>query len=417
MLRQVAEGVPFDQARDHAVADLAAVDRRLAHELAAGVLRHRHELDARLEPLVHRGWSSVGAGLRDILRLGVYQLSLLDRIPPHAAVSTTVDLAREVEGETGARFANAILRGVGGRTAAPAAFLDPARALAEQYSHPVWIVGRWLARFGPEATAELLRWNNTRPQLAIQPARQSLELLQQHCYGQGVAARRAAHDAGLLVDGRPTDLPGFLQGDFVVQDPAQALVARFVDPPPGALVYDACAAPGGKTIALGRRAGRVVAGEVRRDRIARLQENLARAGSGNEFVIQATATAPPLRPIDVVLLDVPCLGTGTLARHPDARWRIGPDGLSRLVAAQAGLLEGAATVVRPGGWLVYATCSLEPEENEEQVDQFLDRHPEFRRDPGLTVPSALLTAAGDLQLLPHRDGLDGAFASRLRQTR
>ena len=314
MLRQVAEGVPFDQARDHAVADLAAVDRRLAHELAAGVLRHRHELDARLEPLVHRGWSSVGAGLRDILRLGVYQLSLLDRIPPHAAVSTTVDLAREVEGETGARFANAILRGVGGRTAAPAAFLDPARALAEQYSHPVWIVGRWLARFGPEATAELLRWNNTRPQLAIQPARQSLELLQQHCYGQGVAARRAAHDAGLLVDGRPTDLPGFLQGDFVVQDPAQALVARFVDPPPGALVYDACAAPGGKTIALGRRAGRVVAGEVQWDRIARLRENLARAGSGNEFVIQATATAPPLRPLDVVLLDVPCLGTGTLAR-------------------------------------------------------------------------------------------------------
>jgi 16S rRNA (cytosine967-C5)-methyltransferase len=415
MLRDVAAGLPFDQARDRAVAELPEVDRRLAHELAAGVLRHRHELDARLEPLVHRGWSSVGSDLRDILRLGVYQLSLLDRIPPHAAVSTTVDLAREVQGETGARFANAILRGVGGRAAAPAALLDPVRALAEEYSHPEWIVRRWLARFGPEATTGLLAWNNTRPRLAIQPARESLEALQQHCFEQGVPARRAPYDAGLIVEGRPTDLPGFQQGDFVVQDPAQALVARFVDPPSGALVYDACAAPGGKTIALGRVAGRVVAGEFRRERVPRLRENLSRAGSEREFVIQATATAPPLRPIEVVLLDVPCLGTGTLGRHPDARWRIGPDGLQRLVAAQAALLEGAASVVRPGGWLVYATCSLEPEENEEQVDHFLERHPEFGRDPGDAVPATLRTAAGDLQLLPHRDGLDGAFASRLRR--
>lgn len=416
ILRAVQEGQPFEQALDRGLARLEDADRRLAHELAAGVLRSRTDLDARLQPLVHRGWSSVSAELRDVLRLGAYQLSVLDRIPPHAAVSTTVELARDALGEKAARFTNAILRGIGGRAAPPAESGDPAAWLAATHSHPPWLVRRWLARFGPDATAALLERNNARPGLTLQPARASLEELQRKLWEGGIAARRAPFESGLVLDSaRPTDLPGYADGTFVVQDGAQSLVARFAAPPAGATIYDACAAPGGKSIALGRAAGRIVAADLRMERVSRLASNLRRAGTGRESPVVATAMAPPLRAVDLVLLDAPCLGTGTFARHPDARWRVAPEALTRLAAQQRELLDGVAPVVRPGGWLVYATCSLEPEENEEQVNAFLARHPEFHRDPPADFPRELLSPAGDLTLLPHQHGLDGAFAARLQK--
>jgi 16S rRNA (cytosine967-C5)-methyltransferase len=416
VLREVQAGRPFDQALDCALAGLIEPDRRLAHELAAGVLRQRTDLDARLQPLVHRGWSSVRAELRDVLRLGAYQLSTLDRIPPHAAVATAVDLARAELGEQAARFTNAILRGLGGRAAAPARSADPSAFLANRYSHPEWLVRRWVDRFG-EAEAEcLLQWNNRHPTLTIQPARGTLDSLQASLWTAGVGARRAPFDAGLHVENtRPAELPGYASGAFFVQDGAQQLVCRFAAAPAGAVVYDACAAPGGKTIALGRGARMVVAGEARRERVPRLVENLRRAGNGREWAVLASADTPPVRPVDVVLLDAPCLGTGSLGRHPDARWRINAGALVRLVDRQSAMLEAVSQAVRPGGWLVYATCSLEPEENEGQVNAFLDRHPEFARDGSDAVATELRTPPGDLLVLPHRHGLDGAFAARLRR--
>jgi 16S rRNA (cytosine967-C5)-methyltransferase len=209
-------------------------------------------------------------------------------------------------------------------------------------------------------------------------------------------------------------VPGFAEGAFYVQDPAHALVAAFAEPPAGAAVYDACAAPGGKSLALGRVAGTVVSADRRRDRVRRLSENLARAGSGREHVIVADAAAPAVAAADLVLLDAPCLGTGTFARHPDARWRASAAALDALVLRQRRLLDGAAAAVRPGGWLVYATCSLEPEENSDQVDAFLARHPGFSRDPG-SMDLSYLTPAGDLEILPFRHGMDGAYAARLRR--
>lgn len=414
ILCAVRGGAPFDQALARALGDLPESDRRLAHELAAGVLRHRTDLDARLEPLVHRGWSSVTPELRDVLRLGVYQLGALDRIPPHAAVSTTVELARSTIGEKAARFANAILRGVGGRAAPRPLGTDPAGHLADRYSHPDWLVRRWVDRFGLADAEALLAWNNERPHLVIQPARATLEDLQRMLWERGVGAKRAPLDAGLVVDsGRPMELPGYPEGAFIVQDAAQALVCRFAAVAPGSTVLDSCAAPGGKTIALGRTAGRILATELRLERALRLVANLARAGTGREHVVVASADAPPCRAVDLVLLDAPCLGTGTLARHPDARWRISPEALKRLADQQRRLLEALAPTVRPGGLLVYATCSLEPEENEEQVNGFLHRHPDFRRDPGAALPPEFLTPVGDLMVLPHRHGMDGAFAARL----
>jgi len=417
VLHGVEGGQPFDQALGHALEGLAEPDRRLAHELAAGVLRQRSDLDARLQPLAHRGWSTVTPQLRNILRLGIYQLSALDRIPAHAAVATTVELARTVLGEKAAKFTNALLRKAGGRAAAPSLGTDAAAHLADRFSHPVWLVRRWLTRFGIEETERLLDWNNSRPSLVLQPARATLETLQRRLWDHGVGATRAPFDAGLILDGgRPADLPGYEDGAFLVQDASQALVARFAAVPEGATVYDACAAPGGKTIALGRVARMVVAGEVHRERTRRLVENLRRAGSGREHAVIASAGASPLCQVDMVLLDAPCLGTGTLARRPDLRWRVTPEALAKLATEQRDLLEAVVPAVRSGGWLVYATCSLEPEENEDQVNGFLDRHPDFRRDPGQALPAELLTPAGDLLLLPPRHHTDGAFAARLRRT-
>ncbi len=412
------KGEPFDAALDRAIGPLPDDDRRLAHELAAGILRSQSLLDARLAPLVPRGLDAVAPALRDVLRLGAYQLTVLDRIPAHAAVSTSVALGRDAGGKPAAGFINAVLRRVASaaRTPAVAADGDDAARLARSHSHPEWLVRRWIERFGSDGARALLERNNTRPALVLQGARASLDDLRRRWESGGIAVTPAPYGAGLTTDRtRPGDLPGFAQGDFVVQDPAQALVAWFADMPADAIVYDACAAPGGKTIAIGRSVRAVVAADVSRVRARRLAENVARAGSGREHVVVADARRPPLRDAAAVLVDAPCLGTGTFARHPDARWRVSIEALAVLAEAQAGLLEAAAAAVGPGGLLVYATCSLEPEENEQQVERLLARHPEFHREPCEGFPAALVSAKGDLMILPHRHGMDGGYAARLRR--
>jgi 16S rRNA (cytosine967-C5)-methyltransferase len=416
ILTQVREGKPFDAALDRVAGGLSSSDRRLTHELAAGVLRQRSLLDQQLAPLVPREWSLVDPVLQDILRVGAYQLTRLERVPAHAAVDTSVALARRVRGTRAAGFVNAVLRrlsqGAPERTQPDAGV----PALAVEYSHPDWLVERWLNRFGQEETEALLRWNNTPPALVVQPARAGLERIDQEWQAAGIETGRAPYGAGIVPElTRPVELPGYREGHFIIQDPAQALLARFVDPPPGAVLYDACAAPGGKTIALGRTIG-VVAGEINRRRARRLSQNLARAGSGREHVVVADARRPPIGTVDVVLVDAPCTGTGTFARHPDARWRVTPDALPRITQLQRELLAGTVGLVPPGGLLVYSTCSLEPEENEMQVERFLEEHPNFQREPGPVAELPLLSPHGDLSILPQLHGMDGAYAARLRRT-
>lgn len=439
VLAEVRAGQPFEAALDRALAPLSGPDRRLAHELAAGVLRGRSSLDARLAPLVTRGWAGVSPELQDVLRLGALQLTQLDRVPAHAAVDTSVALAKLAGGSRAGGFVNAVLRRLDRVPAGPGSELTSApatepgdrpasttvaerpaatdlAALAQASSHPAWLVERWLARFGPDETAALLRWNNGRPQLVLQAARASLDALERRWSEAGIAATPAPFGAGLTTDRtRPQELPGFDEGAFLVQDPAQALLAWFADLPPEVVLYDACAAPGGKTIALGRGMAGTVAADVSRPRVRRLARNLARAGSGREHAVVADAQHPPVRPLPAVLLDAPCLGTGTFARHPDARWRVSPEALAALARRQATLLDGVAEAVAPGGLLVYSTCSLEPEENEAQVEAFLSRHREFRRERSETFPAALTSPSGDLTILPQRHRMDGAFAARLRR--
>ena len=345
-------------------------------------------------------------------------------MPAHAAVSTAVELAREAAGEGAARYVNQALRrlareeGRGTR--------DGARGGGEG-THPTWLVERWRRRFGDDAAARLVAWNDTRPSLTVQPVKWDDATLQTRLQDAGISVTRAAFEAGLrLVSGphsspvpRPPSLPGFSEGAFIVQDPAQALVVRFAAIPREWRVYDACAAPGGKAVLLERSGAGVVAGDGRRERLVRLVETTERAGRAIR-VVGADLRAAPFAPrsFAAVLVDAPCAATGTMARHPDARWRVTPRAIARAAERQRLLLDAAADLVRTGGVLVYATCSLESEENEDQVNRFLGQHPEFVRAPvKADLPQQLLTAAGDFQSLPFRDQIDGAYAARLRRER
>ncbi len=427
VLHDIRHAVPFDRALERALTGLPDADKRLAHELAAGVLRHRTPLDHAIAPHVAGGASGVRDDLLDILRLGAYQLLFLERVPRHAAVDTAVTLGRRIAGARVGGFINAVLRkvaeqkqdsgsrieGSGTEPATPAA-----DSLAIEYSHPVWLVDRWLARFGQEDTENLLKANNTRPSLVIQPARWARDALLAGLTQQGISWHPAPFGAGLVIaDRRPRELPGFASGSCYVQDPAQALVVRYFDLAPRTVLFDACAAPGGKAIAFSTRAGFVAAGDLRPARARRLRENLERAAPGPTAVLVADAEAPAVRPVDTVLLDAPCLGTGAFARHPDARWRVSEPALAELAAQGGRLLRGLVETVRPGGLLFFSTCSLEPEENEVQIEAFLASDARFRREPSSTVSPELLTPVGDLMLLPQRHGTDGAYAARLRRVR
>lgn len=407
ILRATSLGALFEAARDRAVRGLQEPDRRLAHEIAAGVLRHRRELDRRLRRILERSWRRTTPEVRELLRMGAYQILRLRRIPPYAAVSTTVEVAKRRTGNKSAAFVNAVLRRllldeqVAGPEAATAS--EPV-ALAARYSHPDWMVERWTERFGPEATERLLRHNNQRPPLVIQPCNWPRDQLEETLNRRGVLWEEVIGGYGLVVKGvKPWELPGFSEGAFIVQGPAQARFVREASIPPGWTVWDACAAPGGKA-ALLSMAHRVLASDSNRRRLKRLRETLERVRS-RAMVFAADARIPPFREksADAVWLDVPCSATGTLARHPDARWRLSLRRIARLAELQRELLDGAARVVRPGGLLVYSSCSLEPEENEDRVNRFLSAHPDFRR------------ARSDLFLFPPDTGSDGGYLAVLRR--
>ena len=421
-LADLRAGVLLDAAFDRRSGLLDARDRRWAQELVYGMLRRRSWLDAVLGERVRGGMVRLDPDLTDLLRLGAQQLLHMGSVPPYAAIGQTVELAKQRHGVGASKLVNAVLRRLDRDRAdlhveTPA---DAVAALALRFSHPRWLVARWLARWGARETASLLEANNAQAPLVVRPFGVVREQLEAMLESSGVAVADAPLVSDSLAIGGGVglrDLGAFQQGLFFVQDPAATLVTRYSAFPAGARVADVCAAPGGKAVELARTAAFVVASDASVARLGRLRETVARLELRNVHPLVSDARAPALMPLEAVLVDAPCTGTGTFRRHPDARWRLAPNDIAVLAATQRAILHAAASIVAPRGLLVYSTCSLETEENDAQVETFLAAHPEFTLEPPPegTVPAAVLDA-GRLRVLPHRHGADGAFAARLRRS-
>lgn len=376
-------------------------------------MRLRGRWDHLLERHVRGGLERLDDDVLDLLRLGAHQLRAMG-VPSYAAISETVDLARSVGAGRASGLVNGVLRSLdrAGSDADgwPDPETDPAGWLSTRGSHPRWLVERWLDRWSFDDVARLVDFDNRVPDLNLVPAD-----------GDTDAAAAALDDAGvecevddvsgtLRVD--TSDVPGVLAlHPAFVQDPAAALVMRYAAIPAGATVADLCAAPGGKALSAARTARYVLAADPSAPRLALIEENARRLGLPIHLVL-SRGEAPPVRDMDVVLVDAPCTGTGTLRRHPDARWRLSPDDPARMAGVQARILLGAADAVRPGGILVYSTCTLEPEENIGVVERFLEQRPDFGPAP---PDDELPMVDGALEVLPQRRGTDGAWAMRMKR--
>ena len=411
-----------------------ARDRALATEIAVGVQRWRNALDHVIAAATARPTSRLDAEVLDVLRLSAYQLLHLTRVPASAVVDDAVNLTKRAGKRSASALVNAALRRISRRRQSlplPPRPDDPAdRDAVLQYftislSHPAWLAERWLDRLGFARAEAWLRFNNEPAPLTLRPlpfrGDRTALLAALDLAGIRVHPGRFAPEALVVDQGslRP-DLP---PGLFAVQDEASQLVTLAAGAHPGRRVLDTCASPGGKAAALAaamRGQGLLVAADVRDRRVALLRETIAASGAPNVRVVQADLRLPlPFRPVfDCVLVDAPCSGLGTLRRDPDIRWHRTASDLAALAAAQATMIDHAAGVVAPGGRLVYATCSSEPEENDQVVDAFLARTPGFRavdlgREPHM--PAAVLDARGRLSTTPDRHGLEAFFAAALER--
>ena len=411
----------LDHSFERRIPPLDARDRRWTRELVYGMLRHRGWIDAILSDRVRGGLVRLDPDVIDLLRLGVYQLTNMGSVPAYAAIAQTVELAKRRHGLGASKLVNAVLR----RTDRERDELimpvssEPAEALAIRYSHPRWLIARWIERWGEQDTERLLALNNAEAPIVIRPygiVREQLEAMLEEA-GVHVAEAPYVSDSIAISGGITfTELGAFKKGLFFVQDPAATLVTEYAAIAPSTIVADLCAAPGGKSLELSKTAGTVIASDKSLGRLQRLLANERRLETTNVFPFVGDARHPAVAPVDAVLIDVPCTGTGTFRRHPDARWRLKISDLAVMSALQKTLIRAAAKVVKPGGLLVYSTCSLEPEENDEQVDSFLSENPDWilEAPPEGSVAPELLDG-GRLRVLPQRHGTDGAFAARLRR--
>lgn len=417
-------------------AGLSREERALATELTYGVLRWQGRLDYLLAAVADRPWETVDPGLRRLLRLGAYQLAFLSRVPEYAAVNETVALApiARPPGDRGAKaFINAVLRALLRRHATlpfPDPSIDPVGALAARWSHPQWLVARWVARLGAQEAEALLRANNEPPRLsvAVNRLRSRPEDVRDHLARITGSVTPGRFVPGLfhLQDGAEALRdPAFAAGLYFPIDEASALPILLLEPRPGDTVLDACAGGGGKAaLLLGSLGpgGRVIALDPSARAHRRLREAKARLGLDRLLPVQADARqASRLLTCQFgkVLVDAPCSGLGTLRRHPERKWQQEEAGLTALAQLQQALLQGVAPLVNSGGLLVYSTCSLEPEETDHVAKAFLRDSPDFAaEDPRDSLPESeanMVDPGGALRTWPHRHGIDGFYAIRFRR--
>jgi 16S rRNA (cytosine967-C5)-methyltransferase len=394
-------------------------------ELTYGVLRNRSRIDWLLDQYSKQPVSSTDDWTRNILRLGAYQLLFLDRVPASAAVNTSTELAKQYGKKHG--YVNGLLRSLERKkTDLPLPVdADIAQRLSILHSHPLWLVRRWVTRIGADRTEEVLRQNNKDAPLIIRAnsLKGTRDELITRLASQGAEARKSRFSpAGVEILSSPgiTALEAFREGRGMVQDEAAQLVTQMLAPKPGERVLDACAAPGGKATYLaelmGNR-GEIVALESNKKRIDRIRENSDRLGITIIRPKMGDASRYKEGLFDRVLIDAPCSGLGVLRRHPDGRWTKTEQAMQERSALQKKILANCAGLLKPGGILVYATCTTEPEENEDVVQDFLAQHPEFTLDdPSPFLPDAaasLVNTDNYFRTFPNAPEMDGFFGARI----
>lgn len=416
VLRQHAERTEYlEMILEKALADLPLeqADRGLVQELTFGVVRWQATLDWLIARKTH-GQNQKGE-LQILLRLGLYQLFWLSRIPDHAAVHETVEMAKRLGFGSQAGFVNAVLRGYLRERATTEQELRDLKTAqpALGNSHPDWLCARWEERWGRETLPLLLTWNNTPPPTyaRVNTLRATPETLAAQLETEGVhfvprPCDWVGPDLVFELKSHPplAGLPSFQQGRFYIQDPSTLLAVRQLEPHPGDSVLDLCAAPGGKTTFIAQlmnNQGQIMAQDPQIHRRELIRQNCDRLGVTCVQLARSTTTVNPdlTAPYDRILVDAPCSNTGVLRRRVDLRWRIRPEELLRLRATQVELLQQAALQLKPGGTLVYSTCSLEREENEEVTQEFLRGRSDWRLE-------------SERLLLPFVEGVDGAYVAR-----
>jgi 16S rRNA (cytosine967-C5)-methyltransferase len=433
--RVEAEGAYADALLGHRLHEsgLAPRDRALATRLVYGTLAWQGYLDHLLAAFSRRLPETLDLPIRTLLRLAMFQICLLTRIPPFAAVNTAVELAKRSRSGAVAGLVNAVLRRAASGwwdVAFPSRDTDLAGFLSTRLAHPRWLVERWLVHYGEVETEALLRANNEPAPTVLRV--NSVKVDRAHVIAEWQAGGlRAAptrySPVGISLDGAgtaPETLPGHETGWLTAQGEASQLVGFLVGPRPGDRVLDACAAPGGKTTHLAELMGdrgEVVALDIHARGLERLARSAQRLGLSivRAQIADAMQWRIPTQAFDCVLIDAPCSGLGTLRQHPEVKWRRTPEDIRNLSTLQGQLLHRLSDAVRPGGVLVYSTCTLSRDENEAVLTAFLRERPAFTvDDPRPFLPEdarELVDGEGMLRTFPHRHGLDGFFAARLKR--
>ncbi|HSE89086.1 MAG TPA: 16S rRNA (cytosine(967)-C(5))-methyltransferase RsmB [Candidatus Binatia bacterium] len=418
---------------DHSLKDpvVSARDRALLTELVYGTLRWRGKIDARLNLHFRRSLADTDPFVRNLLRVAFYQLLFLDKIPDYAAVNEAVQLAKAHGGNKVAGFVNAVLRNFlreKDSIAEPQPTNDWQVALANEYSHPGWLINKWLDYFGREETEALMRANNEIAPLVLRvnSCKSSREALLALLLKSGVSAVATRWSpVGIWVKSRsPVDrLPGFQEGLFQVQGEASQLVSYLLSPQKGERILDACAAPGGKTTHVAELmadTGEVIALDKSEKGIDKIRENAARLGLTSPRAAKADIRHPlPAEfrsSYDRILVDAPCSALGTLRSHPEIKWHRNESDIKRLAHLQKHIIDQVVHYLKPGGVLVYSTCTLTKDENENVVEDFLEDHKEFVLEDAavyLSGRASFLVRGSYYMALPHRHNTDGFFAARM----
>ncbi len=437
ILNQLEEA---DRHPDHILSDsfkryrhLTSLDRAFLTELTYGTLRWRGKLDWIIRKFSTLPFDQIEPGILNILRLGLYQILFLSRTPVSAAVNESVELSKGFRRRGGAGFVNAVLRSILRKKESisfPELEKDPVSHIAAVHSHPVWLIQRWMDEFGTEETLRICAINDRIPPLVLRTNtlkinREAL-ILRLKEKGLEPSATFYAEEGIILKDPPPTsELPFLREGLCVIQDEASQLVTHILAPNPGDRILDACAAPGGKTTHMAQRMmdqGMIYALDLSMEKLRGIGEGCQRLGIETVKTLRADAARPLPIPkgqeFDRVLADVPCSGFGTLRRNPDIKWRKGEDDIHRLPELQSSILRNVSRYVKNGGTLVYSTCTVFHEENEDVVGKFLGEHPEFQLDPISDIlPERChrFIRSGYFRTFPPVDEMDGFFVARMKK--